>query len=136
MHCSVVSSEAGTLNSVQCSSVQTKTEQLACFAQTFTMAVELLHRCHLYAACKIKMTAQRVETYRLRGGNIIMRSICNITRGAQSDHSFFQKLAEKGLLKQSYWVNLFHVSLVDRCTGDLIIALKTWKSQIFMICHL
>ncbi len=50
--------------------------------------------------------------------------------------SFFQKLAEKGLPKQSYWVNLFHVSLVDRCTGDLIIALKTWKSQIFMICHL
>ncbi len=32
----------------------------------------------------------------------------------------------------SYWVNLFHISLVGRCTGDLIIALKTWKSQIFM----
>ncbi len=49
---------------------------------------------------------------------------------------FFQKLSEKGLLKQSYWVNLVHVYLVGRCTGDLIIALKTWKSQIFMICHL
>ncbi len=50
--------------------------------------------------------------------------------------SFFLTLAEKGLPKQSYWVNLFHVSLVGRCTGDLIIALKTWKNQIFMICHL
>ncbi len=49
--------------------------------------------------------------------------------------SFFKKFAERGLLKQSYWVNLFHVSLVGRCTGDLIIELKTWKSQIFMICH-
>ncbi len=29
--CSVVSSEDGTLNSVLCSSVQSKTEQLACF---------------------------------------------------------------------------------------------------------
>ncbi len=47
MHCSVVSSEAGTLNSVQCSSVQPKTEQLACFAQTFTVALELLQRCRL-----------------------------------------------------------------------------------------
>ncbi len=52
------------------------------------------------------------------------------------DEIFFQKLAEKGLLKQSYWVNLFHVSLVARRTGDLVIPLKTWKSQIFMICHL
>ncbi len=33
-------------------------------------------------------------------------------------------------------LNLFHVSFIGRCTGDPIIALKTWKSQIFMICHL
>ncbi len=86
------------------------------------------------------MTAQRVETYKLIlidlwGGNIIMRSHCHGTKGAKSDALVFQTLAEKGLPKQSYWVNLFHVSLVGRCTGDLIIALKTHKSQIFMICH-
>uniref|UniRef100_A0A671PK24 C-type lectin domain-containing protein n=1 Tax=Sinocyclocheilus anshuiensis TaxID=1608454 RepID=A0A671PK24_9TELE len=38
-----------------------------------------------------------------------------------------QTLAEKGFPKQSYRVNLFHVSLVGRCTGDLIIALTTWN---------
>ncbi len=87
-------------------------------------------------ACKIKMMAQLVEIYRLRSGNIIMRYLCNITRCEIRCAHFFQMLAEKGWSKQSYWVNLFHVSLVGRCTGDLIIALKTWKSQIFMICHL
>ncbi len=35
------------LNSVLCSSVQPKAEQLACFAQTFTMVLELVHRCRL-----------------------------------------------------------------------------------------
>ncbi len=34
------------LNSVLWS-VQPKAEQLACFAQTFTMALELVHFCHL-----------------------------------------------------------------------------------------
>ncbi len=84
------------------------------------------------------MTAQRVETYRLRGGNIIMRSLCHVTKGAKSYALVFSEAFRKksGLLKQSYWVNLVHVYLVGRCTGDLIIALKTWKSQIFMICHL
>ncbi len=41
-----------------------------------------------------------------------------------------------GFPKQSYWVNLFHISLVGRYTRDLIITLKTWESQFFMICHL
>ncbi len=36
--------------------------------------------------------------------------------------NFFRCLQEKGLSKQSYWVHLFHVFLVGRCTGDLIIA--------------
>ncbi len=92
--------------------------------------------CYAVVACEIKMMAQRVETYRLRGGNIIMRSLCHVTKGAKSDALVFSEACRKGLPKQSYWVNLFHVSLVGRCTGDLIIALKTWKSQIFMICHL
>ncbi len=69
-------------------------------------------------AYEIKMTVQRVETYRLRGGNIIMISLCHVTKGEKS---------EALVLRLSYWVNLFHVSLVGRCTGDLIIALKTWK---------
>ncbi len=43
MHCSVVSTEAGTLNSVLCSSVQLKTEQFTCFARTFPMPLELVH---------------------------------------------------------------------------------------------
>ncbi len=95
MHCSVVSSEAGTLNSVLCSSVQPKTEQLACFAQTFTMALELVHRCRL----RIKMMAQRVDTYRLRGGNIIMRSLCHVTKGAKSDALVFSEACRKRLTK-------------------------------------
>uniref|UniRef100_A0A673IP59 lysophospholipase n=1 Tax=Sinocyclocheilus rhinocerous TaxID=307959 RepID=A0A673IP59_9TELE len=41
---------AGTANSVLCSSVQPKTEQLACFAQTFVMALELEHR-YLVSMC-------------------------------------------------------------------------------------
>ncbi len=44
---SIVSSESGTLNSVLCSSMHPKTEQLACFAQTFAMALELVHCCCL-----------------------------------------------------------------------------------------
>ncbi len=60
-----------------------------------------------------------------------MRSLCHVTKGAKSDVLVFQRHAAKGLLKQSYWVNLVHVSLVGRCTGDLIIALKTWKNLIF-----
>ncbi len=91
MHCSVVSSE--TLNSVLCSSVQTKTEQLACFTQSFTMVLELLHRC----ACEIKMKAQRVETYRLRGGNIIMRSLCHVTKREKSDSLVFSDAYRKRL---------------------------------------
>ncbi len=35
------------LHSVLCSSVQPKTEQLACFARTFAVALELVHRCGL-----------------------------------------------------------------------------------------
>ncbi len=61
-----------------------------------------------------------------------MRSLCQVTKGAKSDKLVFSEACSK----LSYWVNLFHVSLVGRCTGDLIVALKTWKSQIFMICHL
>ncbi len=34
-------------DSKQCSSVQPKTEQLACFTQSFTMVLELVHRCNL-----------------------------------------------------------------------------------------
>lgn len=34
-------------NSVLCSSVQVTTEHLACFAQTFAMALELVHCCRL-----------------------------------------------------------------------------------------
>ncbi len=89
MHCSVVSSE--TLNSVQCSSVQTNTEQLVCFTQSFTMVLELLHRC----ACEIKMTVQRVETYRLRGSNIIMRSLCHVTKREKSDALVFSDACRK-----------------------------------------
>ncbi len=48
LHCSVVSSEAGTLNSVLCSSAQAKREQLACFARTYAMALELVHNCRLW----------------------------------------------------------------------------------------
>jgi len=36
-HCSLVLSEAGTLSSVLCSSVQPTTEQFACFARTFAI---------------------------------------------------------------------------------------------------
>ncbi len=42
----LVSSEAGTLNSVLCFCAP-NAEQLACFAQTFTNALELVHRCLL-----------------------------------------------------------------------------------------
>jgi len=49
-----VSSEAGTLNSVLCSSVQPKAEQLTCFAQTFAMALELVHCCRLGGNLQIK----------------------------------------------------------------------------------
>lgn len=63
---------------------------------------------------------------RLRGSNIIIRSLCHFTEGAKYDTLvFFQTLAEKGLPKKSYWVNLFLISWVGRCTGDPIIALKT-----------
>ncbi len=82
------------------------------------------------SSCSHKFTLK----HRLRVGDI-MRSLCHVTRGQNQMRLFFQTLAEKGL-PNSYWVNIFHVSLVGRCTGGLIIALKTWKSQIFMICHL
>jgi len=61
-----------------CSSVQPKTKQLACFAQTLIMALELVH-----VACKNKTK-----------GNIIIRSLA-MTRGS----TFFHKLEEKGFAK-------------------------------------
>ncbi len=54
IHYSFVSSEAGTLNRVLCSSVQSKAEQLTCFAQTFAMALELVHCCRLGGNMQIK----------------------------------------------------------------------------------
>ncbi len=64
--------------------MQPKTEQLACFAQTFA-PLSLAN----------SMTAPWVEIYRLRGGNIIMRSLCNVTRGAKSDALVFFRFLQK-----------------------------------------
>ncbi len=71
--------------------MQPKEEQLACFAQTFTMALELLHHCCL----PNQNDGAAVEIYRLRGGNIIMRSLCNVTRAAKSDALIFSDACRK-----------------------------------------
>jgi len=78
------------------------------------------------------MAAPWVETYRLRGGNIITRSPSYVTKGAKSERLvFLHMLAEKVLPKQNYWVVLFHDFCVGRCTRDPIIALKHEKKADF-----
>ncbi len=75
------------LNSVLCSSVQPKTEQLACFARIFPMALELVHH------FENTMAAAWVETCRLRGGNIIIKPHFYVTGGSEISHvHFFHKL--------------------------------------------
>ncbi len=80
MHCCLVSSEAGTLNSVLCSSVQLKTEQRARFARTFAMVLELLETCRL-------------------GGNIITRSPFYVTWGVKSERLVFSQACRERLTK-------------------------------------
>ncbi len=104
--------------------MQPKTEQFACFTQTFTMALELVHHCHL----RNQNEAQWVETYRLRGGNIITRSLGHVTKGSKIRRTrFFRSLQKKFYQNKVSGLILFHVSLVGRCTGDLIVPLKPGK---------
>ncbi len=119
----LVSSEAGTLNSVLCSSVQPNTEQLACFAWTFTMALEMVHRCrwqkHYGNAVGGNLQIKRRWYY---NKILFLRH-----RGAKPEQLIFscRKRLQKDI--KIYWVVLFHVFWVGRCTGDPIIALKHRK---------
>ncbi len=106
--------------------MQPKIKQLECFGSNFRHGI----RAGTVVACKIKMMVPWVETYRLRGGDVIMSSLCNVTRGVKSDALVLSDAWINALPKQSYWVNLFHVSLVGRCTGDLIIVLKPGKVRL------
>ncbi len=70
------------------------------------------------------MVVPWVETCRLRGGNIIIRSPFYVTGERNLSGSFYHKLAEKGLPKKK---KLLGFAWVRRCTGDQIIALKHVK---------
>ncbi len=72
------------------------------------MALELLHRCRLQNQNNSAVGGSLQIKGRQYYNEIpLQRHMGSEIRRAR----FFQTLAEKGLLKQSYWVNLFYVSL-------------------------
>ncbi len=111
--CSFVSSEAGTRSSVLCSSVQTKTEQLACFAQ---------------ACCLQKHNGGAM------GGNLQIKGRWYYKipflhhRGCEIEAAnFFHKLAEKGLPKKITGLFFFSFSGLVDAPGTWLYHLNTEK---------
>ncbi len=64
-----------------------------------------------------------MDTCRIRGGNIIIRSPFYVMVGAKLERLFFSTSLQSKARQKNYWVG--------KCTGDPNIALKRGKSVMF-----